>query len=96
MVYWDSGITAVAGILSVDSVSTPETAAMARKKPETPKMLAPIVTDEPRLVLIKLQLLEAERDEFRILAAKERTNMALLARRVVRDYIASKRKEVSK
>jgi hypothetical protein len=45
---------------------------------------------------IRLQLLEAERDEFRFLAAKERTNMALLARRVIREYIALKRNETPK
>jgi hypothetical protein len=65
---------------------------MARKKTEAAKM--PTATDELRLV--RLQLPPAEHKEFRKLAAEEETNMALLARRVVLDYIARKRKEVSK
>ena len=62
---------------------------MARKKAEVPKM--PTTADELRVV--RLQLPEAKHDEFRILAAKERTNMAILARRVVLEYIERKRKE---
>ncbi len=62
---------------------------MARKKTEALKM--PTATDELRLV--RLQLPPAEHKEFRKLAAEEETNMALLARRVILEYIERKRKE---
>jgi hypothetical protein len=62
---------------------------MARKKTEAPKM--PTATDELRIV--RLQLPAAEHKEFRKLAAAEETNMALLARRVIQEYIARKLKE---
>jgi hypothetical protein len=65
---------------------------MARKKAEAPKM--PTTVDELRLV--RLQLPAAEHKEFRKLAAEEETNMALLARRVILEYIARKRREGSK
>jgi len=65
---------------------------MARKKTEAPKM--PTATEELRLV--RLQLPAAEHKEFRKLAAEEETNMALLARRVILEYIARRRKEISK
>lgn len=51
---------------------------------------------EAALRLVRLQLPPAEHKEFRKLAAEEETNMALLARRVILDYIARKRKEMSK
>lgn len=51
---------------------------------------------EEKLKLVKLQLPESAHDEFRVLAAKERTNMAILARRLILDYIERKREEGSK
>jgi hypothetical protein len=65
---------------------------MARKKTEAPKM--PTATDELRLV--RLQLPATAHKEFRKLAAEEETNMAILARRVILEYIARRRKEMSK
>jgi hypothetical protein len=65
---------------------------MARKKTEAPKM--PTATGELRLV--RLQLPASAHKEFRKLAAAEETNMAILARRVVMEYIERKLKEGSK
>lgn len=59
---------------------------MARKKTEKPKMAATEVEAELRVV--RLALPPDEHQQFRVLAAKEGTNMALLARRIVREYIA--------
>ena len=64
---------------------------MASKKTETPKMPA---TEELRVV--RLALPPQDHREFRKLAAAEETNMALLARRIVQEYIAQKRKEGSR
>lgn len=64
---------------------------MARKKTEVPPMQA---TEELRMV--RLQLPPEEHKEFRKLAADAETNMALLARKVILEYIASKRKAGSK
>jgi hypothetical protein len=68
---------------------------MARKKTEAPKMPTPTATTE-ELRIVRLQLPATKHDEFRILAAKRRTNMALLARRVILDYIEQERKGTSK
>lgn len=64
---------------------------MAKKKTEANM---PATAEELRLV--RLQLPAAEHKEFRKLAAEEETNMAILARRVILDYIASKRKSGAK
>jgi hypothetical protein len=64
---------------------------MASKKTGTPKMPA---IEELRVV--RLALPPQDHKEFRKLAAAEETNMALLARRIVQEYIARKRKEGSK
>jgi hypothetical protein len=58
---------------------------MARKKAEAPKMPA----TEVEWRFVRLQLPPDEHKKFRRLAADEDTNMALLARRIVREYIAS-------
>jgi hypothetical protein len=64
---------------------------MARKKPEE-KMEA----TETELRVVRLALPPEDHREFRKLAAAEETNMALLARRIVREYIARRRQEGSK
>lgn len=61
---------------------------MAKKRTEA---IMPATADELRLV--RLQLPPAEHKEFRKLAADEETSMALLARRLVLEYIARRRKE---
>jgi hypothetical protein len=65
---------------------------MARKKMEASMM--PIASEELRLV--RLQLPASAHKEFRKLAAEDETNMALLARRVILEYITRRRKEMSK
>lgn len=65
---------------------------MAKKKTEAPKMPA----TEVEMRVVRLALPPEDHREFRKLAAAEETNMALLARRIVTDWIARKRKEGSK
>lgn len=47
---------------------------------------------ETELRMVRLQLPPEDHREFRKLAAAEETNMALLARRIVQEYIARHRK----
>lgn len=65
---------------------------MARKKTEKPEMPA----TEAELRVVRLALPPEDHKEFRKLAAEEETNMALLARRIIQEYIARRRKERSK
>jgi hypothetical protein len=58
---------------------------MAKKKPETPKM--PATQEELRAV--RLYLPAEDHRKLRRLAADEETNMALLARKIVQEYVAS-------
>lgn len=62
---------------------------MARKKTEKPKM--PATEEAIEMKAVRLYLTRDVHDEFRVLAAKERTNMAILARRVIEEYVVSKR-----
>jgi hypothetical protein len=61
---------------------------MAKKKAET-KM--PTTAEEMRLV--RLELPASVHREFRMLAASEETHMALLARRIIVEYVERKAKE---
>lgn len=61
---------------------------MARKKTESPAM----PTTEAELRVVRLALPPDDHREFRKLAAAEETNMALLARRVIQEYIARQKK----
>jgi hypothetical protein len=61
---------------------------MARKKTGRTEMPA----TEAELRVVRLALPPDDHREFRKLAAAEETNMALLARRVIQDYIARHRK----
>lgn len=65
---------------------------MAKKKTETTKMPA----TETELRVVRLALPPEEHREFRKLAAAEETNMAILARRIVMEWIAKKTKGASK
>jgi hypothetical protein len=65
---------------------------VARKKSEKPEMPA----TGTGLRVVRLALPPEDYKEFRKLAAEEETNIALLARRVIREYIARRRKERSK
>jgi hypothetical protein len=78
---------AVLGSIPVDTV-TPGAATMARKKTGPTKMQA----TETELRVVRLALPPEDHREFRKLAAAEETNMALLARRVIQEYIARQRK----
>jgi hypothetical protein len=60
---------------------------MARKKAGT-KMQA----TETELRVVRLALPPEDHREFRKLAAAEETNMALLARRIIQEWIARQRK----
>jgi hypothetical protein len=57
---------------------------MARKKTETPKM----PTTEVEMKFVRLQLPPGDHKKLRQLAADEETNMAILARRIVQEYLA--------
>jgi hypothetical protein len=57
---------------------------MARKKTEQPKMQA----TEAEMKFVRLQLPPDEHRKLRRLAADEETNMALLARRIVLEYLS--------
>lgn len=61
---------------------------MARKKTEAPKVPA----TEIELRVVRLALPPEDHKEFRKLAAAEETNMALLARRIIQEYIAEHRR----
>ena len=67
---------------------------MARKKIEATKM--PATQTEGELRVVRLALPPEDHKEFRKLAAAEETNMAILARRIVQEYIARRRKEGTK
>jgi hypothetical protein len=71
---------------------TTEELDMARKKTEVPQMPA----TEVEMRVVRLALPPEDHKEFRKLAAAEETNMALLARRIVQDYIAKHRKAAGK
>jgi hypothetical protein len=62
------------------------------KMPAKPKMAA----NDLNLRVVRLALPREDHREFRKLAAAEETNMALLARRVIQEYIARRRKEGSR
>jgi hypothetical protein len=61
---------------------------MARKKMGEPAM--PATETEKRAV--RLYLPQEVHDEFRVIAAKQRTNMALLARKIIEEYVRSAKK----
>jgi hypothetical protein len=58
---------------------------MAKKTGEKPKVQATQV----ELKLVRLELPPEEQRKLRMLAASENTSMAILARRIVLEYIAS-------
>ena len=62
---------------------------MARKKTEKPKM--PATQAEPKMRAVRLFLAASVYGEFKVMAAKEDVPMATLARRVIEEYVASKR-----
>lgn len=64
---------------------------MARKKAD-----AKMTATEDELKVVRLALPESHHDEFRIMAAREKTNMAILARRIVMEWIDRQRKGGSK
>jgi hypothetical protein len=51
-------------------------------------------TTEADLKVVRLALPPAEHKKFRMLAAREETNMAILARRIVMEWIAREQKGV--
>jgi hypothetical protein len=63
-------------------------ATMATKKAEKPKMPA----TEVEMRVVRLALPREDHKEFRKLAAAEEINMAMLARRIVQEWIARQRK----
>jgi hypothetical protein len=67
---------------------------MARKKTEATRM--PATEVEAVLRVVRLALPPEDHKLFRKLAAGEETNMAILARRIVQEFIARKRKEGAK
>ena len=62
---------------------------MARKKTEKPKM--PATQAETRLRAVRLFVTSDVYGEFKVMAAKEDVPMATLARRVIEEYVASKK-----
>ena len=65
---------------------------MARTKTGNSKMQA----TEVELRVVRLALPPEDHREFRKLAAAEETNMALLARRIIQEWIARQRKAGAK
>ena len=63
---------------------------MARKKTEKREM--PATEEEVTMRAVRLYLASEVYADFKVLAAKEDVPMAILARRVIEDYVESKRK----
>ena len=63
---------------------------MARKKVEKPKV--PATEEETRMRAVRLFLTADIYSEFKVMAAKDDVPMAVLARRVIEEYVAVKRK----
>jgi hypothetical protein len=78
---------AVSAIIPVNTVTTGGPRLMAKKSGENPKM--PASATETELRSVRLQLPVDDHKKLRRLAADQDTNMAILARRVMMEYIAS-------
>jgi hypothetical protein len=63
---------------------------MARKKTEQPNM--PATQAETEMRAVRLYLPSEIHDEFRVMAARQRTNMALLARKIIEEYVKGQKK----
>ena len=62
---------------------------MARKTTEEPPM--PAIEVETELKAVRLYIAQDLHDEFRVIAAKKRTNMAILAREIIEEYVRANR-----
>jgi hypothetical protein len=63
---------------------------MARKKAEEPEMPAPAT--KPLLRLVRLELPGDYHRDLRVIAAKQETTMAILARKLISEYVDQQRK----
>jgi hypothetical protein len=63
---------------------------MGRKKTEKPEM--PAVEAKPLLKLVRLELPSDYHRDLRVIAAKQETTMALLARKLIKEYVGQQRK----
>jgi hypothetical protein len=61
---------------------------MARKKAEKPEMQA----TKPLLKLVRLELPSDYHRDLRVIAAKQETTMAILARQLIKEYVDQQRK----
>jgi hypothetical protein len=63
---------------------------MARKKTEKSEM--PAVEAKPLLKLVRLELPSDYHRDLRVIAAKQETTMAILARKLIKEYVDQQRK----
>jgi plasmid stability protein len=65
---------------------------MAKKQTKAQGRKAAPTVDEPGLMLVRLQLPAPIHQDFRVEAAKEGRSMSNMARRLVEDWVASRKK----
>jgi hypothetical protein len=65
---------------------------MAKRQTKTQGRKAAPPADDPELMLIRLQIPAPIHQDFRVEAAKEGRSMANMARRLVEDWVAARKK----
>jgi predicted HicB family RNase H-like nuclease len=64
---------------------------MAKKTTKEEGKKMPAVAEEPGLMLVRLELTPDIHKEFRVEAAKEGVSMAKMARRLIEEWVASRK-----
>jgi hypothetical protein len=67
---------------------------MAKRQTKTQGRNAAPIAEEPGLMLVRLQLTAPVHQDFRVESAKEGRSMANMARRLIEDWVAARKKGI--